>query len=140
MIEDRDHWRVLPPDVQEWLELQEAKSAIPDAQTMLVETFPRGSRHFLVAYPFAGGLAHGTLCMLLTRRLERAASLLRSTDRAETWQDAGLPGTLKQFMRSQGIDPTGRRITMDNAAAIESWLSKHNIPHQTVDLTVGATN
>jgi len=71
MIEDRDHWRVLPPDVQEWLELQETKSAIPDAETLLVETFPRGSRHFLVAYPFAGGLAHGTLCMLLTRRLDR---------------------------------------------------------------------
>ena len=71
MIEDRDHWRVLPPDVQEWLELQEEKSAIPDADTLLVETFPRGSRHFLVAYPFAGGLAHGTLCMLLTRRLDR---------------------------------------------------------------------
>ena len=71
MIQDRDHWRVLPPDVQEWLELQDDKSAIPDAETMLVETFPRGSRHFLVAYPFAGGLAHGTLCMLLTRRLDR---------------------------------------------------------------------
>ena len=71
MIQDRDHWRVLPPDVQEWLELQEARSIIPDAGTLLVETFPRGSRHFLVAYPFEGGLAHGTLCMLLTRRLDR---------------------------------------------------------------------
>ncbi|HVL40618.1 MAG TPA: DNA ligase-associated DEXH box helicase, partial [Brevundimonas sp.] len=71
IIQNRDHWRVLPPDVQEWLELQEERSIIPDAKTMLVETFPRGSRHFLVAYPFEGGLAHGTLCMLLTRRLDR---------------------------------------------------------------------
>lgn len=71
MIHDRDHWRVLPPDVQEWLELQETRSVIPDAESMLVETFPRGSRHFLVAYPFEGNLAHTTLCMLLTRRLER---------------------------------------------------------------------
>ena len=71
MIQDRDHWRVLPPDVQEWLELQADRSLIPDAGTLLVETFPRGSRHFLVAYPFEGGLAHGTLCMLLTRRLDR---------------------------------------------------------------------
>ncbi len=71
MIQDRDHWRVLPPDVQEWLELQAARSAVPDAGTLLVETFPRGSRHFLIAYPFEGGLAHGTLCMLLTRRLDR---------------------------------------------------------------------
>jgi len=71
MIQDRDHWRVLPPDVQEWLELQEARSIIPKAGDMLVETFPRGSRHFLVAYPFDGRLAHSTLCMLLTRRLDR---------------------------------------------------------------------
>ena len=71
MIQDRDHWRVLPPDVQEWLELQEARSVIPRAGDMLVETFPRGSRHFLVAYPFEGRLAHSTLCMLLTRRLDR---------------------------------------------------------------------
>jgi 4-hydroxy-3-methylbut-2-enyl diphosphate reductase len=50
----------------------------------------------------------------------------------------GLPGTLKRFMRSQGIDPTGRRIKMDNAAAIDSWLSEQNIKHRTVDLTVSA--
>jgi len=71
MVQDRDHWRVLPPDVQEWLELQGERSLIPDAESMLVETFPRGSRHFLVAYPFEGRLAHTTLCMLLTRRLDR---------------------------------------------------------------------
>lgn len=71
MVQDRDHWRVLPPDVQEWLELQETRSVIPDAETLLVETFPRGNRHFMVAYPFEGRLAHTTLCMLLTRRLDR---------------------------------------------------------------------
>jgi ATP-dependent Lhr-like helicase len=71
MIEDRDHWRVLPPDVQEWLELQDQRSLIPDADSLLVETFPRGSRHFLIAYPFEGRIAHSTLCMLLTRRLDR---------------------------------------------------------------------
>ena len=71
MIQDREHWRVLPPDVQEWLELQEARSVIPSADSMLVETFQRGSRHYLIAYPFEGNLAHNTLCMLLTRRLDR---------------------------------------------------------------------
>jgi ATP-dependent Lhr-like helicase len=71
MIQDRDHWRVLPPDVQEWLEMQAARSVIPDAGTLLVETFARGTRHYLIAYPFEGGLAHATLCMLLTRRLDR---------------------------------------------------------------------
>jgi ATP-dependent Lhr-like helicase len=71
MIQDRDHWRVLPVDVQEWLELQAGRSLIPDADSLLIETFPRGSRHFMVAYPFEGLLAHSTLCMLLTRRLDR---------------------------------------------------------------------
>jgi len=71
MVQDRDHWRVLPYDVQEWLELPAVSSAIPEAQTLLVETFPRGTRHFLVAYPFEGRLAHTTLAMLLTRRLDR---------------------------------------------------------------------
>ncbi|WP_343794678.1 ligase-associated DNA damage response DEXH box helicase [Brevundimonas kwangchunensis] len=71
MIHDRDHWRVLPNDVQEWLELQEMRSVIPKAGAMLVETFPRGTRNFLVAYPFEGRLAHTTLAMLLTRRLDR---------------------------------------------------------------------
>jgi len=33
---------------------------------MLVETFPRGSRFYLVCYPFGGRLAHQTLGMLLT--------------------------------------------------------------------------
>jgi ATP-dependent helicase Lhr and Lhr-like helicase len=39
---------------------------------LLVETFPRGGQHYLVLYPFEGRLAHQTLGMLLTRRLERA--------------------------------------------------------------------
>jgi ATP-dependent helicase Lhr and Lhr-like helicase len=72
MVQDRDHWRVLPPDVQEWLELQEMRSMMPPATGLLIETFPRGSRHFMVIYPFEGRLAHTTLAMLLTRRLDRA--------------------------------------------------------------------
>jgi ATP-dependent helicase Lhr and Lhr-like helicase len=38
---------------------------------LLVETFPRANKHYLVCYPFEGRLAHQTLGMLLTRRLER---------------------------------------------------------------------
>ena len=71
MIQDRDHWRVLPVDVQEWLTLQETRSTVPAAGDMLVETFRRGARHYLAVYPFEGALAHGTLAMLLTRRLDR---------------------------------------------------------------------
>ena len=72
MIQDRDHWRVLPADVQEWLALQERRSLIPTADSLLIETFQRGTRYFMVCYPFEGRLAHTTLAMLLTRRLDRA--------------------------------------------------------------------
>ncbi len=37
----------------------------------MVETFPRGGKTYLVCYPFEGRLAHQTLGMLVTRRLER---------------------------------------------------------------------
>jgi ATP-dependent Lhr-like helicase len=72
LLADPSAWRRLPTQVREWLEIQEWRSLIPSAQDLLVETFPRGARHFLVCYPFEGRLAHQTLGMLLTRRLERA--------------------------------------------------------------------
>jgi ATP-dependent Lhr-like helicase len=72
MMSDAHHWQVLPADVREWLEIQRDRSVIPARDEMLLETFPRGQRHFLVCYPFEGRLAHTTLALLLTRRLERA--------------------------------------------------------------------
>ena len=62
----------LPEQVEEWLALQRHRSALPPRDALLVETFPRGGRHYLVAYAFEGRLAHQTLGMLLTRRMERA--------------------------------------------------------------------
>jgi ATP-dependent Lhr-like helicase len=72
MIADKSGWPRLPDDVQEWLQIQALRSKIPAENEMLVETFQRGKRHFLVAYPFDGRISHGTLCHLLTRRLERS--------------------------------------------------------------------
>jgi ATP-dependent Lhr-like helicase len=74
LMSDGAHWDVLPDDVREWLEVQRDKSAIPAEHEMLLETFPQGRSHFMVAYPFEGRLAHTTLAMLLTRRLARAGS------------------------------------------------------------------
>ena len=71
LMTDQDHWRVLPSDVREWLEVQRDRSLIPAEDEMLLETFARGRRHFMVCYSFEGRLAHTTLAMLLTRRLER---------------------------------------------------------------------
>jgi ATP-dependent Lhr-like helicase len=72
MLADDASWRALPDQVGDWLRMQKLKSVLPKAGEMLVETFPRGARFHLVAYPFEGRLAHQTLGMLLTRRLERA--------------------------------------------------------------------
>ena len=71
MIANPLQWRTLPDPVCEWLSIQAERSEIPAAGEVLVETFPRGQRHFLVVYPFEGRLAHQTLGMLLTRRLHR---------------------------------------------------------------------
>ncbi len=62
----------LPAQVVDWLQLQRWRSVLPLASQLLVETFPRADKFYLVAYPFEGRLAHQTLGMLLTRRLERA--------------------------------------------------------------------
>ncbi len=71
MIHDPAQWHKLPEPVQEWFAIQRERSAIPPADHLLVETFPLGKRNYLVCYPFEGRLAHQTLGMLLTRRLER---------------------------------------------------------------------
>ncbi|MGS1095368.1 ligase-associated DNA damage response DEXH box helicase [Aquamicrobium terrae] len=72
MLADPDRWSTLPEQVSDWLRLQKQKSMLPKRGDLLVETFPRGDRHYMVCYPFEGRLAHQTLGMLLTRRLERA--------------------------------------------------------------------
>jgi ATP-dependent helicase Lhr and Lhr-like helicase len=72
MIADDAVWGRLPSQVGDWLKMQQLKSVLPKQDEMLVETFPRGSRYYLTCYPFEGRLAHQTLGMLLTRRLERA--------------------------------------------------------------------
>ena len=71
LLADRAEWSPLPDTVRQWLDLQEWRSEVPGQRDLLVETFPRAAKHFLVCYPFEGRLAHQTLGMLLTRRLER---------------------------------------------------------------------
>jgi ATP-dependent Lhr-like helicase len=72
LLADKQAWKGLPDQVRDWLSLQAHLSRVPGARELLVETFPRGNKHYLVCYPFEGRLAHQTLGMLLTRRLERA--------------------------------------------------------------------
>nr|WP_249162947.1 ligase-associated DNA damage response DEXH box helicase [Bradyrhizobium diazoefficiens] len=72
LLDDRRAWNGLPEQVRDWLSLQKDVSRVPGVRELLVEIFPRGNKHYLICYPFEGRLAHQTLGMLLTRRLERA--------------------------------------------------------------------
>ena len=71
MMHDESVWHELPIDVCEWLHAQKERSIIAAEDEMLIETFPRGQRFHMVLYPFEGRIAHATLAMLLTRRLDR---------------------------------------------------------------------
>jgi len=72
LLQDPAHWSLFPEQVQDWLRLQQRVSRLPGRRDLLVETFPRADRWYLVAYCFEGRNAHQTLGMLLTRRMERA--------------------------------------------------------------------
>lgn len=74
MLADPEKRAALPEQVRDWLAIQAEKSVLPKRGELLIETFPRGSRFYMVAYPFEGRLAHQTLGMLLTRRLDRAGA------------------------------------------------------------------
>ena len=63
-------WHRFPDDVREWLEIQVQRSVLPQPGQLLVETFPREDKHYMVAYSFEGWNAHQSLGMLITRRME----------------------------------------------------------------------
>jgi ATP-dependent helicase Lhr and Lhr-like helicase len=72
ILADPATWGALPAPVHEWLRIQRWRSVLPKRDGLLVETFPRGTLYYLVAYCFEGRNAHQTLGMLLTKRMERA--------------------------------------------------------------------
>jgi ATP-dependent helicase Lhr and Lhr-like helicase len=70
-LHEPGEWARFPGEVREWLEMQARRSRMPAPGELLVETFPRDGRHYMVAYPFEGWNAHQSLGMLLTSRMER---------------------------------------------------------------------
>jgi ATP-dependent helicase Lhr and Lhr-like helicase len=74
LLAEPGRWRQLPQAVRDWLLRQQEVSALPAPGEVLIESFARARRHYLVAYPFEGRLAHQTLGMLLTRRLDRVGA------------------------------------------------------------------
>jgi len=131
MLADRTQWPGLPRAVADWLGLQAACSALPGADDVLIETFPRGGRHFLVAYPFEGRLAHQTLGMLLTRRLEREGArplgFVANDYGLAVW---GL-GELSQSIAAGSLD-LGRLFAEDMLGDdLEAWLAESSLMRRT---------
>ena len=71
-LADDSDWHRFPDDVREWLEIQGRRSILPRPDQLLVETFPREGRHYMVIYSFEGWNAHQSLGMLVTKRMETA--------------------------------------------------------------------
>lgn len=134
MIADPRQWAALPVPVSEWLTLQADRSEIPAAGEVLVETFPRGKRHFLVVYPFEGRLAHQTLGMLLTRRLHR----LRAKPVGFVANDYALAvwsiGDLAELVRDGRLDIASLFSEDMLGEDLDAWLAESSLMKRTFRL------
>ena len=71
-LADPTQWPRFPDDCREWLEMQARRSILPRPGQLLIETFAREGRHYMVVYGFEGWNAHQSLGLLVTRRMETA--------------------------------------------------------------------
>lgn len=131
MLADKKSWQRLPGPVAEWLRIQAKDSLIPRADEVLIETFSRGPRHYLVAYPFEGRLAHQTLGMLLTRRLDRAGAqplgFLANDYGLAVWGVGDLPALL-----TNGRLDLGRLLSEDMLGDdLDAWLAESSLMKRT---------
>jgi len=131
MLAEPARWQRLPTPVAEWLRLQQQHSVLPGPDEVLIETFLHAGRHHMVAYPFEGRLAHQTLAMLLTRRLERAGAkplgFLANDYAIAIW---GL-GDLSAMIAEGAID-LGRLLDEDMLGDdLDAWLAETSLMRRT---------
>jgi len=138
ILHDRDRWHALPTEVREWLAMQEERSMLPAPDELLVEVFPRGEKFFLVAYCFEGRLAHQTLGMLITKRMEKLGygplgyvgtdyvlavwSAFEPTDVEPLFEEDILGEELEEWINESSM----LRRTFRNIATIAGLLEKHH--------------
>jgi ATP-dependent Lhr-like helicase len=138
LLRDRSMWETFPEPVREWLELQRSVSRLPGRNDLLVESFPRGDRWYLVAYCFEGRNAHQTLGMLITKRMERAGmaplgfvatdyvigiwSANRPHDVAALFEQDMLGDDLEEWM----ADSSMLKRTFRNVAVIAGLIERHH--------------
>ena len=131
-------WPDFPEPVREWLALQKSVSRLPGRDDLLIETFPRGDRWFMVAYCFEGRNAHQTLGMLLTRRMERAGLQplgFVATDYVLATWSVHPPENVAQFFTQDMLgddleawmaESSMLRRTFRNVAVIAGLIARHN--------------
>jgi ATP-dependent Lhr-like helicase len=138
LLQAQPTWDAFPEPVRAWLSLQKARSRLPGRNDLLVETFPRGDRWYLVAYCFEGRNAHQTLGMLLTRRMQRfgfaplgfvATDYVLATwsarephDVARLFEQDMLGDDLEAWM----ADSSMLRRTFRNVAVIAGLIERHH--------------
>jgi ATP-dependent Lhr-like helicase len=124
-------WTSLPHQVGDWLSLQRFASHVPQAHEMLVETFPRAEKHYMVCYPFEGRLAQQTLGILLTRRLERMGAqplgFVASEYALVIWMVRDL-SLLVETRRISLADLFSEDMLGDD---LEAWLASSNLMKRT---------
>jgi ATP-dependent Lhr-like helicase len=138
LLNEPARWDVFPEQVQDWLRLQRARSRLPGRADLLVETFPRAGRWYLVAYCFEGRNAHQTLGMLITKRMERAGMAplgFVATDYVlGIWsanQPTGIAALFDQDMLGDDLeewmaDSSLLRRTFRNVAVIAGLIERHH--------------
>lgn len=131
LLADRGAWAGLPDQVREWLTLQKQISRIPEERELVIETFPRAGKFYLVCYPFEGRLAHQTLGMLLTRRLERARArplgFVANEYALAIW---GL-GDVSSMVRNSRLDLTALFDADMLGDDLEAWLAESALMKRT---------
>jgi hypothetical protein len=105
---------------------------IASQDEMLLETFPRGARFHMVLYPFEGRIAHSTLAMLLTRRLDRLGVAL--VLRLKRYGEKRAFAALSRLLASPGATERARALAPamtrdDGPAIIASWVAERLAHH-----------
>jgi ATP-dependent Lhr-like helicase len=131
LLSDTQAWARLPPSVAYWLELQLERSAIPGREEVLIETFARRNCHYMVAYPFEGRLAHQTLGMLLTRRLDRIGASPLGFVANDYGMALWTVGDLSALIASGKLD-LGDLFAEDMLGDdLDAWLAESNLMKRT---------
>lgn len=131
LLDDGRAWGGLPEQVRDWLSQQKDVSRVPGVRELLVESFPRANKHYIVCYPFEGRLAHQTLGMLLTRRLERARARPLGFVANEYAVAIWALGDLSFMIRDGRIDLNGLFDPDMLGDDLEAWLAESALMKRT---------